>query len=348
MPYIKAKVYSDGSHYIAIPHMPRKKCLKKGVKIKRQVPVMEELEEESTPFDGGVQMNMFDAENKAQTIQKGTGEGDPEPLSVTAVRGNIEVSPPRKELFEALYKKYLFEPKSRRRQAVYAGMRPYFKSDSEARLFVELNFERKRKNLVARRIRMTRKANLQDFNFFVTLTYNDALHTEDSFRKKLRNCLSLLSSRKVWKYIGVWERSPEKKRLHFHGVFDIPQGSMPGYFIQKEDYSFKRHRRQITNQNTYFLENYGRNDFEKIEDNSRVGDALAYIMKYMEKSEEKIVYSKGMPQYFISDIMDEDIVCRVGIEDQKLLLFDDFSCWDEGEYIGQVSRETITKMPKAN
>lgn len=121
---------------------------------------------------------------------------------------------------------------------------------------------------------MTRKANLQDFNFFVTLTYNDALHTEDSFRKKLRNCLSLLSSRKVWKYIGVWERSPEKKRLHFHGVFDIPQGSMPGYFIQKEDYSFKRHRRQITNQNTYFLENYGRNDFEKIEDNSRVGDAL--------------------------------------------------------------------------
>lgn len=123
---------------------------------------------------------------------------------------------------------------------------------------------------------------------------------------------------------------------------------MPGYFIQKEDYSFKRHRRQITNQNTYFLENYGRNDFEKIEDNSRVGDALAYIMKYMEKSEEKIVYSKGMPQYFISDIMDEDIVCRVGIEDQKLLLFDNFSCWDEGEYIGQVSRETITKMPKAN
>ena len=61
MPYSKAKVYSDGSHYIAIPHTPRKKRLKKGVKIERQVPVMEELEEETTPFDGGVQMNMFDA-----------------------------------------------------------------------------------------------------------------------------------------------------------------------------------------------------------------------------------------------------------------------------------------------
>lgn len=96
------------------------------------------------------------------------------------------------------------------------------------------------------------------------------------------------------------------------------------------------------------MEKFGRNDFEKIEDNARVGEALAYIMKYMEKSEEKIVYSKGMPQYFITDIMDEDIVCTVGTEDQKLLLFDDFGCWDEGEYIGQVSKETIAKMPKAN
>ena len=68
----------------------------------------------------------------------------------------------------------------------------------------------------------------------------------------------------------------------------------------------------------------------------------------MEKSEEKIVYSKGMPQYFITDIMDEDIVCRLVLEKQKLLLFDDFGCWDDGEYIGQVSKETIAKMPEAN
>ena len=46
--------------------------------------------------------------------------------------------------------------------------------------------------------------------------------------------------------------------------------------------------------------------------------------------------------------MDEDIVCSIGMEEQKLLLFDDFGCWDEDEYIGQVSKETIAKMPKAN
>ena len=86
MPYSKAKVYFDGSHYIAIQHTPRKKRLKKGVKIKRQIPVMEELEEENTPFDGGVQMNMFDAENKVQTIEKSTESAVPEPQSETAAK----------------------------------------------------------------------------------------------------------------------------------------------------------------------------------------------------------------------------------------------------------------------
>ena len=348
MPYSKAKVYSDGSHYIAIPHTPRKKRLKKGVKIKRQVPVMEELEEESTPFDGGVQMNMFDAENKAQTVEKSTEATVPEPKSETAAKGQTEVPPPRKELFEALYKKHQFEPRNRGKQAIYAEMRPYFKSDEEARLFVELNFKRKRKNLIARRIRMTRKANLQNFNFFVTITYDNALHTEESFRKKLKTTLSHFCNRKEWRYIGVWERSPEKKRLHFHGIFYIPEGTLYGEMKDIDSFNFTTRRRQITKQNSFFAKRFGRNDFEKIEDKRLIGDALAYIMKYIEKSGEKIVYSRGLAQYFITDIMDEDIVCTVGMEDQKLLLFDDFGCWDEGEYIGQVSKETIAKMPKAN
>ena len=71
-------------------------------------------------------------------------------------------------------------------------------------------------------------------------------------------------------------------------------------------------------------------------------------MKYMEKTGEKIVYSRGLPQYFISDIMDEDIACPIGVDDQKLLLFDDFKCWDEGTLIGTVSKETIKEMRKAN
>lgn len=94
-----------------------------------------------------------------------------------------------------------------------------------------------------------------------TFTYNSELHTEESFRKKLRNTLSHLCSRKGWRYVGVWERSPEKKRLHFHGLFHIPEGTMPGEMRSVSGYSFSLHARQVTHQNSYFLAQFGRNDF---------------------------------------------------------------------------------------
>lgn len=146
----------------------------------------------------------------------------------------------------------------------------------------------------------------------------------------------------------MWERSPQKKRLHFHGVFHIPEGTLSGEMKEVNSYSFATHKRQITMQNSFFLKRFGRNDFEKITDENRIGDALSYLMKYIEKSGEKIVYSRGLPQFFLSDVMEEDIVCPFGVEDQKLLLYDDFGCWDEGEYKGKVSKEVIANMPKSN
>lgn len=84
-----------------------------------------------------------------------------------------------------------------------------------------------------------------------------------------------------------------------------------------------------------FNERFGRSDFEKIDDYTMLGNSVAYLMKYLEKTGEKIVYSKGLPQYFISDIMEDNIVTTIGLEDKKLLLFDDFTCWDEGDISGQ-------------
>ena len=123
---------------------------------------------------------------------------------------------------------------------------------------------------------------------------------------------------------------------------------MPGMILDIEDYSFNTHKRQITHQNLYFEEHFGRNDFEPIEDQSRLGDAMAYLMKYLEKTGEKIVYSRGLPQYFKSDILDDDVVCPIGMEDQKLLLFDNFSCFEDGVYIGEVSPEVIRQLRKGN
>ena len=46
--------------------------------------------------------------------------------------------------------------------------------------------------------------------------------------------------------------------------------------------------------------------------------------------------------------MDDDIVCHYGQEDKKLLLFDDFKCWDEGLFMGNVSDDVIAKMRICN
>lgn len=270
-------------------------------------------------------------------------ESEPQPEPQPKVRTMT-----RKELFDELYQKYLNKPRRIKLELIAKEMLPYFKTEELSRIYVNKNIEKKLRNLIARRIRLTRKANLQEFNYFVTFTYDGKLHTEDSFRKGLKNCLWRLVERKQWKYIGGWERSPEKQRLHFHGIFYIPEGTMPGILLDVNDYNFNTHNKQITHQNTYFNERFGRSDFELIDDMDKMGDALAYIMKYIEKSGEKIVYSKGLPQFFISDVMDEDIICFTGLEDKKLLLSDDFTCWDEGCYIGKVSKAVIAQLRKCN
>ena len=72
--------------------------------------------------------------------------------------------------------------------------------------------------------------------------------------------------------------------------------------------------------------------------------AIRYLTKYLEKTGEKLVYSRGLYQYFVTDIMDEDIVCPYGENEQKFILSDKFSCWDDGEYIGKVSPALIAQL----
>ena len=329
MAYQDTKVYYDGSHYIAIPKRPAPRH--RGKRLEEDpVEVIEDVQNESTE----------DADNNPVTPQ----EKPPEAAKKPAVKRKAT----RRELFNELYQRLQNEPRRARRGKLIQGMRPYFKTEEEAIEYVDKQLERKRRNLICRRKRFSRKVNLHEFNYFCTFTYDGSLHTEETFRKRLSVCFNRFCSRKGWKYAGVWERSPKTGRLHFHGIFYIPEGTMPGILYEKEDYNFNTRRRQVTIQNTYFNERFGRCDIEPINDRTEMGSAMAYIMKYIEKSGEKIVYSRGLPQYFKSDILDDDVVCPIGMEDQKLLLFDNFSCFEDGVYIGEVSPEVIKQMKKAN
>ena len=340
MAFGETKVYFDGSHYIAIPHTERP-AKKRPIKIEEVITVCDKETQDSTentePF--------VSHEENSDTEQVESVENNAEFVEEKPKKARKMT---KKELFNELYSKYIDLRKSERKKLIIKDMLVYFSNEKFCRDFVNSNFERKQRNLICRRIRMVRKANLVNFNYFCTFTYDDKLHTEETFKKKLQGCFKMMCHRKGWKYMGIWERAPETKRLHFHGLFSIPEGAMVGELKEHSDYNIKSHRRTKTLQNSYFNKKFGRSDFEEIKSNIDKHKELSYIMKYLEKTEEKIVYSKGLFQYFISDIMDEDIVCTIGQEDKKLLLFDDFNCWDEGCLMGKVSPEVIAQMRKCN
>ena len=291
MPYEKAKIYFDGSHYIAIP------------------------------------------QNEGKSPGKGGFHGS----------GNDEM----RTAFEKAYKGAKAKRRKEKVTEIVAELKPQFESEEQATEYVKAEMERIQRNLIVRRKRLVRKINLGNWNYFCTFTYDDQKHTEDSFKEKLRDCFKKMCHRKGWIYIGVWERSLNSNRLHFHGLFNIPENAMVGELTEHRDYSTKMHRMQTTLQNSYFTERFGRNDFEPI-NRQELPNATAYLTKYIEKSGERIVYSKNTPTYFISDILDDDVVCTIGQEDRKLLLFDNFICFDDGVYVGEVSPEVIKQMPKKN
>lgn len=252
----------------------------------------------------------------------------------------------RHDEFDRLYYSCSEDSRSVKEQFIFNHIRHRFETDNAATRFVKYNLSRQKRNYILRRMRFVRKAYNHDFNYFVTLTYDDKKHTEYNFRRKLTYVLNNFSARKGWRYMGVWERGNKTNRLHFHGLFYIPAGTLSGKLEVIEDYNYKRHTLRSVTQNTFFLDRFGRNEFEELDNGPLFGHALAYIMKYLEKTGESIVYSRGLYQYFKSDIDGNDVVARAGREGRKLVLSDKFNCYQDGECLGQVSPETIMQLEK--
>ncbi len=291
-------------------------------------------------FDGGHYI-AIPPENFPSSTRKRKKPKPPKP------KQNENTPPTPKEKFETAYAESQALPKRERKKYIKEKLKDEFKNAEQLKEFVAQNIERKKINAYKRNTRLWRKIYTQgEWHYFVTFTYDNALHTEETFKKKLRNTLKHAVSRNGWKYIGVWERAPETGRLHFHGIFYIPQ--MIGKITEVKDYSTKSHRMQITYQNDHFLKEFGRNDFKPIEIPLDITQSVKYLLKYIEKSGEKLVYGGKLPTYTRSDILDEDIACPYGVDDRKLLLFDSFRCIVDGEILGKVSPEILAEMPKCN
>ena len=166
----------------------------------------------------------------------------------------------------------------------------------------------------------------------------------------------------IWHDIDPKRITPDE----FIAVIEIPKGSKQKYELDKKTGLLILDRILYTS--THYPANYGFIPHTLADD----GDPLDVLVLCSEsllplslvkvypigvitmndngKNDEKIIYSRGLKTYFVSDILDKDVVCRMGDEEHgfKYILAPDFTCMVDGEMIGTVSPEVIEKMPKAN
>ena len=301
--YPGAKVYYDGSHYIAIPYEPKPKKRK----IYKKVPPSDLFE-------------LIRNKEKEISLEQRETEAKKAYDELSNLKGQERVDAAVEKLKEKCI--------------------PL----EEARALVEKEKERRQRRISEKKKRFYRKAFLNEFNYFVTFTYDDKKRTEESFKKGLIVKLCKLKKKYGWKYAGVWEESPND-RVHFHGLLYVPEGTMIGSIEKRRDFTVKLQRMHEYYVNTYFEKEFGRNEFSELSQNPMAYEiAMKYILKYISKTDAKFIYSRNLPMYLISDINEDDELGRIGVDDRKIVLPDDFECWDEGEYLGTMSKEVKAKM----
>lgn len=239
---------------------------------------------------------------------------------------SYKIDKPESKYFEEAYKQSFeekIEPKNKP-EYIKKVLQEQHPEIEEIDKLVDEKLETKTQNYYQRIKRFRRKANLNEWNYFVTLTYDSKKMDEETFRKKIRKCLSNLHSRHQWKYMGVFEKGNDTDRLHFHAIMYIPSGQMIGSIVEKKDYSTEHKKMQISHINTFFEKYFGRNDFTQVSKAQlKLGNGLNYIIKYLSKNNERIIYSRGLRSEIEKDIDVRDIVTEMEDFVTKYILFDD-------------------------
>ena len=336
----KCKVYSDGSHYIAIRPT-------EGYSGPRRKPPPEEpiIVEEAAPSD--VQNAVVEECAVPQGQEQPCGDMPEQTQSETVKERHIST---RADEFLKWYRESYGMRKKEQYAFIASKLAPYFESDEALHKYLDYKMECKRRSETARRSRCQRRAALHELSYFATFTYDDKKATEKEFEKRLLTALSNLASRKGWKYMGTWERGGDTDRLHFHAVLYIPEGKMVGKLELKRDYDVKKKRMVERMENSFFWDRFGRNKFELIDGTAlTIGTAVSYIIKYIEKSGGRIICSKGLRTFIETDIDNDDVVAQLREDDdKKYLLFDDFKVYKDGKELGAVTPGVLAQAKTVN
>ena len=166
-------------------------------------------------------------------------------------------------------------------------------------------------NLYLRKRRFRNKAFLNSWSYFVTITYDENKMDADTFRASLRKCFSNLHSRHGWKYMGVFELGEEGERLHFHALVYVPDGEMVGSLKSVKRYSTKKHGWDEHLENSFFNGRFGISTFDPITRRDiKSGAVVNYVIKYILKSGERVIYSRAIPTELVVLVQDEQIAAK--------------------------------------
>ena len=129
--------------------------------------------------------------------------------------------------------------------------------------------------------------------------------------------------------MGVFEYGGLNGAVHFHALISVPKGEMIGELVAKREYSTKRGGRRTRYANTFFDENFGISDFQEVNPISlKRGGTARYLVKYITKTGEKALYSRGLPGEICKELSDNDIVGTYFDFVTKYVLWDDVIDWE--------------------
>ena len=204
------------------------------------------------------------------------------------------------------------------------GMIENFGAEAVTDEYIIKNIKREVNNHCNRLRRAKRKGELNFFNYFVTFTYDDELHTAESFKRKLHIKLKNEAYRRGWAYMIIKEEGEKTKRIHYHALMYIPKEGMIGELFWNnrptEKSNAKGEKYWVTEkqlENTWFNANFGMTNFQEITYVQGTMLPLDYIQKYMNKTEERIKYSRHIPSYEIKELPDDRVKIEMTYPDNK-------------------------------
>ena len=134
------------------------------------------------------------------------------------------------------------------------------------------------------------------------------------------------------------------------GTLSIPEDKLSGEIITKSEYDVKKRRMVDYVTNTFFEDRFGRNTFQLIDGTSfSMNTAIDYVMKYIEKDGGRIICSRGLKTFILTDIDNEDIIARLREDsNSKYILFDDFTVYKDGVKLGEFSPSVLAQANMTN